>query len=56
MESKFNVIRQKVGLEKQAMHNENSKDRLKKEQAKKLRTTMIGALTIIEKEMGFCGE
>lgn len=50
---RLEVLKLKVQAEKDAMYREDSKQRLKKIASQKIRTTMIGALSSIEKRFGF---
>jgi hypothetical protein len=50
---KLELLKLKVQAEKDAMYREDSKSRLKKIATQKIRTTMIGALSTIEKKFGF---
>lgn len=50
---RLELLKMKVQAEKDAMYREDSKSRLKKIATQKIRTTMIGALSTIEKKFGF---
>ncbi len=52
-DTKLQMLKAKVQAEKEVMYREDSKQRLKKVATQKIRTTMIGALSSIEKKFGF---
>lgn len=52
-DKKLEMLRAKVRAEKEIMYREDSKVRLKKIATQKIRTTMIGALSAVEKKLGF---
>jgi hypothetical protein len=49
-------LKRKILVEREVKYNDSSRDRLKKIADQKIRTTMIGALSAIEKEFGFLWE
>ena len=52
-DKRLEILKLKIQAEKDASYKEDSKARLKKIAAQKIRTTMIGALSIVEKSLGF---
>lgn len=52
-DKRLEILKLKIQAEKEASYREDSKVRLRKITAQKIRTTMIGALSIVEKNLGF---
>lgn len=52
-DKRLEILKLKIQTEKDASYKEDSRTRLKKIAAQKIRTTMIGALSIVEKSLGF---
>lgn len=52
-DKRLEILKLKIQAEKDALYKEDSKIRFRKIISQKIRTTMIGALSIVEKELGF---